>query len=85
MHDNGILGKIPGDELAQAIKLLPEPGPGQPDRLQVETYSARWNIAIRVTYRLGKNPRRSFTNWYWTPCHAEAIGESPTADRVVAG
>ena len=68
--NNGILAQVPGDELAEASRLLPMAGPGLAEHMVVGFDSPRHGL-IRITYQLMKNPRRQFKNWFWVASHAE--------------
>ena len=69
---NGILVKVHGEDIAAGSQLLPAAGPDQQAELSV-VVDAKYLGKVRITYRLGKSPRRHRNLWFWTACHAVVV------------
>ncbi|MFT7772806.1 hypothetical protein [Roseateles sp.] len=72
--DNGILGRVPGQHIAQASKSLPDPACAVDDEMLVEI-DAGWVGRVRLTFRKQRYSRpRSKTSYVaWFCRHAEAV------------
>lgn len=78
--DNGILGKIRGDDIAAGGQMLPTACPGQPPELAAVVDTPGFG-KVRITYRLKRSPRRMSGLWFWTAFHAVAV---PSSDPLNA-
>lgn len=75
--DNGILGRVPSQFVAQACKTLPDPACAVDDEMRVEI-DAGWAGRVRLTFRRQRysRPRGKTTYFSWLCRHAEPL---PTA------
>jgi len=72
--DNGILGRVPGQYIAQASKSLPDPACVVADEMCVEI-DAAWAGRVRLTFRKQRysRPRGKTSYVAWLCRHAELI------------
>lgn len=79
--DNGILGRVPSQFVAQACKTLPDPACAVDDELQVEI-DAGWAGRVRLTFRRQRysRPRGKTTYFSWLCRHAEPVPSAGTDD-----
>ena len=71
-HDNGILARIRGEEVAEGSRRLPPAGEGQPARLSVEVDTLH-NGRVLITYQLHHFKQRKTSYWAWGACRAVAV------------
>lgn len=70
---NGILARVPGDDIARGSQRLPAASKGQPEKLQIVIDVARLG-RVRITYQLMEARHRGKGGHsFWTACHAETI------------
>lgn len=76
--DNGILGRVPSQYIAQAGRTLPDPACALEDQMQVEI-DADWAGRVRLTFRKQRYSRpRGKTSYYaWHCVFAESATGSP--------
>lgn len=75
--DNGILGRVPSQFVAQACKSLPDPACAVDDEMQVEI-DAGWAGRVRLTFRRQRysRPRGKTTYYSWLCRHAEPVADA---------
>ena len=72
--DNGVLGRVPSQFIAQACKSLPDPACALEDELSVDI-DAAWAGRVRLTFRKQRysRPRGKTSYVAWLCRHAEAL------------
>ncbi len=70
MSDSGVLPKLSGDEVAEAVRLCPEPDPKGPGVVRVELVSARLG---RVTVSLVSMREPRWKRLYWSAFRADLV------------
>lgn len=72
MKDNGILDKVPGQYLGDALKQLP-PAATAEDRDYPVEVDAGHAGRVRIIFRNQKAKRGKFSHWFWLAKRAEQI------------
>jgi hypothetical protein len=68
---NGVLARLGADDIARGAQALPDPGAGQPERMQIVLEVGALGL-VRVTYSLSSSRHRGRgSHFFWTACHAE--------------
>ena len=72
--DNGILGRVPSQYIAQASKSLPDPACATEDEMCVEI-DAAWAGRVRLTFKKQRysRPRGKMSYFAWLCRHAEPV------------
>ncbi len=70
--DNGILGTVPGQYIAEASKELPDPATATAERMTA-TINAGWVGPVRITYDRCLTRHHKMSHWYWGAVSAEAV------------
>lgn len=70
MDDNGILGQVPGQYVAQAQQTLPPAATAEDRDYQVEIDAGHAG-RVRIFYRKQKAKRGKFSHWFWAVKRAE--------------
>jgi len=75
--DNGILGRVPSQFVAQACKSLPDPACAVDDEMRVEI-DAGWAGRVRLTFRRQRysRPRGKTAYFSWLCRHAEPVPDA---------
>lgn len=71
-HDNGILARIRGEDIAKGSNSLPRAGAGQPEQMKVEI-DTPGSGRVRITYYLNRHKRGKSHYWFWAAHHAEPV------------
>lgn len=72
MDDNGILGQVPGQYVAQAQQTLPPAATAEDRDYQVEIDAGHAG-RVRIFYRKQKAKRGKFSHWFWAVKRAERV------------
>ncbi|MDF3822238.1 hypothetical protein P3G55_20205 [Leptospira sp. 96542] len=80
--NNGILGKVQGQYVAEAIQSLPSPDPGSPQFLTAEV-DAGWVGRVRIRFQLLKHRHHKSVHYFWSAEFAEPVSPGPT-DHPIA-
>jgi hypothetical protein len=72
---NGILARLGVEDLARGMRGLPQPGEGQPARLQA-VVDADGLGRVRISYQLMSSRHHKSRHWFWCACHAEFVAYS---------
>lgn len=72
MDDNGILERVGGQYVAEAIQTLP-PAVTAEDRDYEVVIDAGHAGTVRLLFRKQKAKRGKFSHWFWRPYRAEQV------------
>lgn len=72
-HDNGILARVPGEYVSQALKTLPKAETSTKDyETAFVDVGPPWNLGlVRITAKRSKYKRAKFTRYIWHAVHAQ--------------
>lgn len=72
MEDNGILEKVGGPYVAEALKALPPVAVAEDRDYPVEVDAGHAG-RVRIIFRKQKAKRGKFSHWFWLATRAEAV------------
>lgn len=81
--DGGVVARVPGQDIAQARRSLPEPACALDDELSVEVDAARMG-RVRLIFRMQRysRPRGKVSYFSWLCRHAEQVIDPSKQDPL---